>query len=197
MQSSEGRDLHQEILESARQLFIEQGYHGLAMRQIAEAVGVTKAALYYHFKDKEELFLAVLDEYMEENSRLIDRIRSEGGNCRRQIRLLVESILSQPAEQRALIRLSSQEMALLSTPAQKLIHRAYHEKFLDKIQSMLKIGIARGELRPVDPGVATWVLLGMMYPYTYPTHIQEMPPPADVFDQILTIYLDGLSNPSE
>jgi len=195
MQSSEGRDLHQEILESARQLFIEQGYHGLAMRQIAEAVGVTKAALYYHFKDKEELFLAVLDEYMEENSRLIDRIRSEGGSCRGQIRLLVESILSQPAEQRALIRLSSQEMAQLSVPAQRMIHQAYHEKFLDKVQSMLKTGIERGELRPVDPSVAAWVLLGMMYPYTYPAHRQDMLPALEVFDQILTIYLDGLSNP--
>ena len=44
----------QEILAQARHLFLEQGYHGLAMRSIAEAVGVTKAALYYHFKDKEE-----------------------------------------------------------------------------------------------------------------------------------------------
>jgi AcrR family transcriptional regulator len=193
MPSSEGRDLHQQILESARRLFIEQGYHGLAMRQIAESLGVTKAALYYHFKDKEELFLAVLDEYLDENSRLIDRVRVEGGSCRKQVRLLVESILSQPAEQRALIRLSSQEMAQLSAPAQQAIHRAYREKFLDKIQSMLKSGIERGELRPVDPGVAAWVLLGMMYPYTYPAHTQDMPPPLEVFDQILTIYLDGLA----
>ncbi|MBK9209973.1 MAG: helix-turn-helix transcriptional regulator [Anaerolineales bacterium] len=51
--------LREQILDTAKSLFMQQGYHGLAMRQISEAVGVSKAALYYHFKDKEELFLAM------------------------------------------------------------------------------------------------------------------------------------------
>jgi AcrR family transcriptional regulator len=53
MSETERRDLRAEILAAARGLFIQQGYHGLAMRQIAEAVGVSKPALYYHFRDKE------------------------------------------------------------------------------------------------------------------------------------------------
>ena len=43
------RDLRAEILVQATPLFIAHGYRGLSMRQIAEAVGVTKAALYYCF----------------------------------------------------------------------------------------------------------------------------------------------------
>ena len=62
----EGRDLHNEILEAARGLFIAQGYRGLSMREIASVLGVSKPALYYHFKDKEELFLAILTAYLEE-----------------------------------------------------------------------------------------------------------------------------------
>ena len=58
--------LREQILVTAKSLFIQQGYHGLAMRQISEAVGVSKAALYYHFKDKEELFLAILSGYLNE-----------------------------------------------------------------------------------------------------------------------------------
>jgi hypothetical protein len=42
------------ILEAAKLLFMQDGFRGISMRQIAEAVGVTKAALYYHFKDKEQ-----------------------------------------------------------------------------------------------------------------------------------------------
>jgi hypothetical protein len=49
------------------------------------------------------------------------------------------------------------------------------------------------ELRPVDPGVATLTLLGMMFPYFYPAHAAVPPAPADVAEQLAGIYLDGLS----
>jgi AcrR family transcriptional regulator len=54
------RDL---IIEEASRLFVEQGYAATSVRQIAEAVGCTEAALYYHFKDgKRELLQAVFEQ---------------------------------------------------------------------------------------------------------------------------------------
>jgi AcrR family transcriptional regulator len=54
------------ILEAASALFAERGYRATSMRAIAEEVGITKAALYYHFASKEELLhrltLPMLDE---------------------------------------------------------------------------------------------------------------------------------------
>src|SRR5262245_28076735 len=44
------------ILQEARAQFVAHGYAGVTMQQIADAIGVTKAALYYHVSDKEELF---------------------------------------------------------------------------------------------------------------------------------------------
>jgi AcrR family transcriptional regulator len=187
-------DLRQQILTTAKTLLIEHGYHGLSMRQIAEAVGVSKAALYYHFKDKEELLLAILIAYLEEIEVVIDQVQSEGGGSRRQVLLLIERVLSQPAEQRALIRLSSQEMAQLSVLARETFNRAYHEKFIDRIRDLLRAGMDKGELRTMNPDVATWTLLGMMYPYFYPAHTTDVPPPGDVAEQLATIYLDGMAS---
>lgn len=48
------------ILEEARQLFAEHGYHTLTMRSIAKAMGYSHGALYYHFKEKAELFHALV-----------------------------------------------------------------------------------------------------------------------------------------
>jgi len=45
------------ILDVALELFNEQGYDKTSLRQIAERLGVTKAALYYHFERKEDIFL--------------------------------------------------------------------------------------------------------------------------------------------
>jgi len=184
--------LREEILLAAKHLFIEQGYHGLSMRQIAEAVGVSKAAIYYHFRDKEELFLAILEIYLDEIEAILDLVQAEGTTCRQQISALVEAILSQPAEQRAVIRLASQEMSQLNAEARQAFNKTYHKKFIDKIQAILKAGVESGELKPIDTGVATWTLLGMMYPYFYPAHSYDVPSPSDVAEQLLEIYLDGV-----
>ena len=185
--------LRQQILAAARRLFIEKGYHGLSMRQIAEAVGVSKAALYYHFEDKEELFLAVLEAHVVEAEAIIDEAQIEGRTARDRIRLIVQAIFDQPAEQRAIIRLASQEMALLEDPARLAFRRVYQDRFIDRIQGILETGIRNGELRALDPRLATWCLLGMMYPYFYPAYQIEMPPVSEVIEQLLEIYLDGIA----
>ena len=48
-------DTRERILAVAQDLFIKQGYDKVSLREVAEQVGVTKAALYYHFASKEEL----------------------------------------------------------------------------------------------------------------------------------------------
>lgn len=191
-------DLRQQILSTAKNLFIQQGYHGLSMRQIAEALGVSKAALYYYFHDKEELFLAILDTYLDEMEAELQRVRQEQTSARQRIRAVVEIILRQPADQRAVIRLSSQEMAQLSPPARQAFSRVYHQKFIDRIYAILEEGVQGGELRPVDPSLAAWALLGMLYPYFYPAHTSDLQPADDVAEQLAMIFLDGLAtSPSD
>ena len=191
------RDLHAEILVQAAPLFIAHGYHGLSMRQIAEALGVTKAALYYHFKDKETLFLAVLGAYLEKVEEVILQVQAEGRTSRQRIRLLVRRLLMQPAERRAVIRLASQEIAQVSPAARQAFWDTYHEKFIDLIQAILAEGISSGELRPIDPHLATWALLGMIHPYLYSAYSDEVKLSDEAIEQLLTIYLDGISRPQE
>src|ERR1700689_4807307 len=45
------------ILDVALELFSEQGYEQTSLREIADRLGVTKAALYYHFERKEDILL--------------------------------------------------------------------------------------------------------------------------------------------
>lgn len=53
------------ILEEARCLFASRGYEALTMRSIAQALGYSHGALYYHFRDKAELFYALVVEDFE------------------------------------------------------------------------------------------------------------------------------------
>jgi AcrR family transcriptional regulator len=59
------RDTRQRILDTALDLFIEQGFDKTSLREIAERVGVTKAALYYHFASKDEIFRTLMQPMLE------------------------------------------------------------------------------------------------------------------------------------
>lgn len=52
-----GDETRERILDVALELFNERGYERTSLREIAERLGVTKAALYYHFKSKEDILL--------------------------------------------------------------------------------------------------------------------------------------------
>jgi AcrR family transcriptional regulator len=55
-------DTRSRIQEVALRLFIENGYEATSLREIAEVIGVTKAALYYHFKSKDEIVTSIVDD---------------------------------------------------------------------------------------------------------------------------------------
>ena len=185
--------LRTKILSTATKLFIQHGYHGLAMRQIAEALHVSKPALYYHFRDKEELFLAILTMYLDEMETAIDRISAEPATCREKVRNFMEYVLGQPPDQRAIIHLASQEVRQLSEPVRKSFGQIYQEKFIGKIEAILKAGMQRGEFKPIEPAVATWTLLGIMYPYFYPARAGNGNLPDETIRQIISVYLGGIT----
>jgi AcrR family transcriptional regulator len=65
-------DTRTRIQEVALELFTEQGYEKTALREIAERLGVTKAALYYHFKSKEEIVQSFVDDRIQLMDNLIE-----------------------------------------------------------------------------------------------------------------------------
>ena len=60
---SRGERTREEILSAALQLFIDRGYHGTSMRQIARQAGIALGGIYNHFSSKEEIFFEVLMAY--------------------------------------------------------------------------------------------------------------------------------------
>lgn len=55
----------QKILNQAMRIFLEKGYHGTSIDEITKAAGLTKGALYWHFKSKEDLLRRIIDEHEE------------------------------------------------------------------------------------------------------------------------------------
>jgi AcrR family transcriptional regulator len=189
----ENTGLRRQILNQATRLFVTRGYNSISMREIAEACGVTKAALYYHFKDKEHLIMAILEGYLDEIGVLIEASRNVVGTSREKISYMVRSILIQDPEKRALIRLAMQEMSNLSPQSRAYFGQIYYEKFVGQIEALLAEGVNAGELRSLDPKATTWILLGMMYPFFYPGHDREMGNPEEIIPFLVSVFFEGVS----
>ena len=71
----------------ALELFAEQGYEKTSLREIAERLGVTKAALYYHFRSKEDIVHSFTDDHFAAIDSLIDWAKAQppGPDTRREI----------------------------------------------------------------------------------------------------------------
>src|SRR5436309_15081569 len=55
-----------QLLGAAQEVFVAQGYHAAAMDDIADRAGVSKPVLYQHFPGKRELYLALLEQHVDE-----------------------------------------------------------------------------------------------------------------------------------
>lgn len=62
----------QRIQDVALELFAEQGYEKTSLREIAERLNVTKAALYYHFKTKEDILISLFQDLTKPMDELIE-----------------------------------------------------------------------------------------------------------------------------
>ncbi|MFE0702946.1 TetR/AcrR family transcriptional regulator [Streptomyces sp. NPDC058872] len=67
----------QRIQDVALELFAEQGYEKTSLREIAERLDVTKAALYYHFKTKEDILIGIFEDLTRPMDELIEWAREQ------------------------------------------------------------------------------------------------------------------------
>ncbi len=147
------------ILAAARHLFAERGFAGTSMREIAEAAGVSKAAIYHHFRDKRRLYRELLDEGI---TRLTAAMRQvpDSGPARAQLARLLLLHLEFAHTHADLLRMMVREQwraGERGRPVSAAIGR-HHEEELAIFAGVLARGIARSEFKPVDASLSARAL---------------------------------------
>ncbi|MBV9803281.1 MAG: helix-turn-helix transcriptional regulator [Solirubrobacterales bacterium] len=85
------------VLAAARRAFLARGYHGASLEQIADEAGFSKGVVYSQFENKADLFLALLEQRIEEraadNARFVEALVADGGcGVDRGLRALAEHV---------------------------------------------------------------------------------------------------------
>ncbi len=95
----------QQIVSAAHRLFLEQGFHGTTMRQIAKESGAALGSLYNHFADKDDLFRAVFEAYNPYPLLLIALENSQGRTTEELARTAARRLVTQLNARPDLIKL--------------------------------------------------------------------------------------------
>ncbi len=154
------------IIAAAARLFGERGYHNTTTAEIAEAAGVAAGTIYIYFSSKEELLVAVFEEFLSMHmERLRSAVAKESDPISKIRRLLTQGFqLMEDNPESAKIFLSQLRQ---STEMIKMVAKRSSRAYLDIIESILAEGVRNGACREVDVHIAATMLFGCFQMVVY------------------------------
>ncbi|HTG02306.1 MAG TPA: TetR/AcrR family transcriptional regulator [Nitrospirota bacterium] len=154
-------DTRSEILAAARRLFAEQGLDGTSVREVAHAANVNNAMIYYHFKDKIDLYRAVIADAMEGlNAIWEDAIFNSKAPIRQKIRAYVDKFIRYEQQSEDIRRIMAMEFA--KSGKISCLGGDYFDRNNDRLIKLLKEGMKNGELKKYDPAMIVAALVGII-----------------------------------
>lgn len=148
------------ILASARSVFAQKGYDGTSMREVAAAAGVNNAMIYYHFKDKRELYRAVLVDSFSVLERIWERdIFRQNVPVRDKIRVYIDELIRFHQSNEDLRRIIFREFNVCNDNCRWIADHLFSNTF-KRLAALLVEGAKNGEIRACDPGFAVPAIVG-------------------------------------
>jgi AcrR family transcriptional regulator len=150
-----------QMYETAAKLFARRGFAGTSLQDIADEMGITRPALYYYVRSKEDLLAKLVTEITEGNTAQILKFANDSTidpveKLSRIAYLMAHNRALKPTR---FLLLARSEAELPDTLAQ--LHETTKRTMLRKLIEVIKQGIAAGQFRPVNPRTAALAVIGM------------------------------------
>jgi AcrR family transcriptional regulator len=137
---AEDMSTRERILDIALELFADQGYERTSLRQIAERLGFSKAAIYYHFASKEDILMALHMRLHEFGRQALNKIDSTDMSSAVFANLL-DQLIDQMLEQRALFILHERNRAAFEE-----LHRDRNDADHDDLEMRFREALANPKI---------------------------------------------------
>lgn len=151
-----GQKTREALLRAAEKVFGEKGYYAASISEITQEAEVAMGTFYLYFKDKEDIFRALVQHMLE---LVRAHLRKQVGRAQTQLeaeRLGLKAFLSFVARHKNLYRI-----VLDSYSVDETIYRSYLQVFADVYSRRLGKAEEQGEISPGDAEVRAWCLIGI------------------------------------
>lgn len=157
-----GDERRQEIIRAAMDVFSRSGFSGSTTRKIAERAGISEAMIYSHFKDKEELYSAIIDQKMQESEPLyypLDAMRKKDDE--RVFATIVSNFMQRYSQDTTFLRLLLFS-ALEGHELAGMFVAGPVRRFFEFLAEYIRERMDDGAFSSVDPEIASRCLVGMV-----------------------------------
>ncbi len=192
------------ILDAAIELFSEQGFDGVSMRQIAEKAGVSKANIYHHFDSKEALYFGIMHASAERLSMLVENLAEGKGEFDERLRVFARAHLQHLFENATAVKLVLRESFSGDEEKSRVLVERVVGGIFRRLIAIFERGQEAGVLRPeLDAGLCAMLLMGgdLFYFQSYGM-LKHMPEATSALDygyyskEMMDVILNGMLAPS-
>jgi AcrR family transcriptional regulator len=149
------------IMDAALNIFSRKGYHDTRMDEIVEEASTSKGAIYFHFPNKEKLFLALVDQFADLLERRVqEAIGARTGMDRVQAALV--AVLETFGKYRRPAKILLVQAVGLGNVFEKK-RLEVTDRFAALIEGYLQQAIAAGDIPPVDAHIVSHAWMGAIY----------------------------------
>ena len=180
-----------EILERAAILFASRGFALTSLQDVADAMNISRPALYHYIGSKEELLVKLVEGVTFRVARDLGRIADEPETATQRLHDVIECVAKLMIEQPARFRLL--ERAQDQLPAELAVqHRDARLMARDAVTRIVGDGIREGVFTPCEPMVAAFAVLGMTNWIAWWVHSVPDITPDEIVGTMTQLVMNGL-----
>ncbi|MFZ5806326.1 MAG: TetR/AcrR family transcriptional regulator [Verrucomicrobiota bacterium] len=186
--------LRERLMEAGTKVFAQKGYAGASVNEIARKAGASKPVLYYYFKNKEGLYLAILSYGFEERMRLIREAFSAPADWRERLVKMVDAVLCMAQKRQDLCKVTFHAAFAPKEEAPRGIQlQKRGRRLIEAFQSFIKQGVKEEFFRKdTDVRMLAAALHGQLLFYGLMQMLNpSVLPPRLRAEEIVEIFLNG------
>jgi AcrR family transcriptional regulator len=188
-------ETRQRILKAATDQLIAKGYKGMSMREVAEAVEVTPAALYYHYPSKDDIFVDVMRSIFTEWAKGVKQVTADIHNIREKLLKLTMYYLNR--KDSGMVMLMRDVRIYLETEKQEEIWKHYGETYQKEVNQVFQYGIDTSQLsQNIPTHLLSTMYMGMINHFLFNPHTRAgLTDPVEaerIAMLVVSVLLDGI-----
>lgn len=149
----------QRLLDAAEHVFAEKGYHGAAVDDITRESDTSKGGFYFHFPNKEAIFLALVDSLTPRLESTIERALNAQPDPVAQLDAALGAALATFSDHRRLSKILLVEAVGLGHGFDEKLMQV-RGRFAALIQRRLDLAVSSGRIAPLDTEIVSWAWFG-------------------------------------
>ena len=187
----------QDILSAAESLFSKNGFFKTSMAEIASASQFAMGTVYRFFKSKEEIYISIVEDKVEELVGLLDEKVGRAKTASDKINTFIQVKLAYADRNRDFFRIYVSEWSGFEWTVKSAFGERVWKLYMaqvDMVTDLIRQGIRRKEFRKMDPKDAAFALHGMLNSTMYVGILQAKPSGSlvDKYELISALFLSGI-----